>query len=158
MIPNHSPFGYLDYLSFFLFATAIIDKIDCDKTLFDKPFDVIDNVDDLKKIMTEVLIRFDTSPDFYTKSDYALLLTVLYKTLSSLCVSIAALCAVFIIVVILLQPANSDGMSALGGGASDTFYGHKKSKTLEHKLKILTGICIGVIMVLMVLFFVLYLI
>lgn len=60
---------------------AIVEKIDCDKTFFDQPFDVIDNVDELKKVMTEVLIRFDTSPDFYTKSDYGLLLTVLYKTL-----------------------------------------------------------------------------
>jgi len=83
---------------------------------------------------------------------------VLYKTLSIICVALAALCALFVIVVILLQPGNSDGMSALGGGASDTFYGHNKSKTLEHKLKILTGICIGLIMVLMIFFFILYLI
>ena len=79
----------------------------------------------------------------------------LYKALSIICVVLAAVCALFVLVVILLQPGNSDGMSALGGGSSDTFYGHNKSKTLEHKLKILTGICIGVIIVLMVAFFVL---
>lgn len=60
---------------------AIVNNIDCDKTFFDKPFDVIDDVEELKALMSEILIRFDTSPDFYTKSDYGLLLTVLYKTL-----------------------------------------------------------------------------
>lgn len=60
---------------------AIVNNIDCDKTFFDKPFDVIDDVEELKVLMSEILIRFDTSPDFYTKSDYGLLITVLYKTL-----------------------------------------------------------------------------
>ena len=82
----------------------------------------------------------------------------LYMGLSIACVVLAALCALLIVVVILLQPGNSDGVSALGGGASDTFYGHNKSKTLEHKLKILTGICIAIIMVCMVTFFILALI
>ena len=81
----------------------------------------------------------------------------LYMGLSIACVIAAALCALFIVVVILLQPGNSDGVSALGG-ASDTFYGHNKSKTIEHKLKILTAICIGIIMLCMVSFFILALI
>ena len=81
-----------------------------------------------------------------------------YKVLSIICVAVAAVCAVFILIVILIQQGNSDGTSALSGGASDTFYGNNKSKTMEHKLKVLTGICIGIIIALMVAFFILALI
>ena len=80
-----------------------------------------------------------------------------YKVASIVCIAVAALCALFIVIVILMQSGNSEGVSALGG-QSDTFYGKNKSKTLEHKLKILTGICIGIIAVLMVVYFILQLI
>lgn len=80
-----------------------------------------------------------------------------YKVLSIVFVAIATVCALFIIIVILMQSGNSDGTGALSGGSSDTFYGKNKSKTLEHKLKVLTGICIAVIAVLMVGFFILQL-
>jgi preprotein translocase subunit SecG len=80
-----------------------------------------------------------------------------YKVASIICIAVAALCALFIVIVILMQSGNSEGVSALGG-QSDTFYGKNKSKTLEHKLKILTGICIGIIAVLMVVYFILQLI
>ena len=80
-----------------------------------------------------------------------------YKIASLVCIILAALCAIFIVVVILMQSGNSEGVSALGG-QSDTFYGKNKSKTLEHKLKILTGICIGIIAVLMVCYFILMLV
>ncbi len=81
-----------------------------------------------------------------------------YKVLSIVFVAVAAVCALFILIVILMQSGNSDGTSALNGGSSDTFYGKNKSKTLEHKLKVLTGICIAIIAVLMVGYFVLELI
>lgn len=80
-----------------------------------------------------------------------------YKIASIVCIAVAAICALFILIVILMQQGNSEGVSALGG-QSDTFYGKNKSKTLEHKLKILTGICIGIIAVLMVVYFILQLI
>lgn len=80
-----------------------------------------------------------------------------YKVLSIICVVVAAVCALFILIVILVQSGNSDGTSALNGGAADTFYGKNKSKTLEHKLKVLTGICMAIIAVLMVGYFVLQL-
>ncbi len=80
-----------------------------------------------------------------------------YKVASIVCILLSALCAIFIVIVILMQSGNSEGVSALGG-QSDTFYGKNKSKTLEHKLKILTGICIGIIAVLMIGYFILQLI
>ena len=58
-----------------------ITKGECKNSFFEGDYDVIDNIDDLKKILSEVLIRFDTSPNYYTKSDYAALISVLYQSL-----------------------------------------------------------------------------
>jgi preprotein translocase subunit SecG len=50
---------------------------------------------------------------------------------------IMALCALFITFVVLFQPGNSSGVSALGGN-TETFLGKNKSKTFEHKMRKLT--------------------
>ena len=52
---------------------------------------------------------------------------------------IMAICALFIILVVLFQPGNSSGVGALGG-QTETFLGKNKSKTFEHKMKKLTVI------------------
>jgi len=54
----------------------------------------------------------------------------------------------------LLQPGNSQGIDALGG-SSETFYGKNKGKSTEAKLKMWTFICLGVLAVLAVVFFIL---
>ena len=48
-------------------------------------------------------------------------------------------CALFIILVVMFQPGNTSGISALGG-QSETFLTKNKSKTFEHKMKKLTVI------------------
>lgn len=52
---------------------------------------------------------------------------------------IMLICAIFIILVVLFQPGNSSGISALGG-TSETFLSKNKSKTFEHRMKKLTVI------------------
>lgn len=62
---------------------------------------------------------------------------------------VMVLCALFIILVVLFQPGNSSGVSALGG-QTETFLGKNKSKTFEHKMKKLTvvsGIVFGILCV-----------
>lgn len=49
------------------------------------------------------------------------------------------LCSLFMIFVVLLQPGNTSGLGAIGGGA-ETFLGKNKAKTLEGKMKRLTVI------------------
>lgn len=68
-------------------------------------------------------------------------------------VVIAVLCAIFIIIVIMLQPSNSEGISALNG-QQETFFADKKnkSKTLESKLRKLTVVTIAVMAVCMIAF------
>lgn len=52
---------------------------------------------------------------------------------------VMAICALFIILVVLFQPGNSNGIGALGG-QTETFLGKNKSKTFEHRMKKLTVI------------------
>ena len=62
---------------------------------------------------------------------------------------VMAICALFIILVVLFQPGNSNGVSALGGN-TETFLTKNKSKTFEHrmrKLTVISGIIFGVLCV-----------
>jgi preprotein translocase subunit SecG len=52
---------------------------------------------------------------------------------------IMAVCALFVILVVMFQPGNSSGVSALGG-TTETFLGKNKSKTFEHRMRKLTVI------------------
>lgn len=78
---------------------------------------------------------------------------VLYIWLSRVCVILSVLCALFVTVVVMIQSGNSNGVSALGG-SSDTFYGKNKSKTVESKLRRLTVVCIAVMTVLLIAFYI----
>ena len=66
-------------------------------------------------------------------------------------VVIMAICALFIILVVLFQPGNSSGVGALGG-QTETFLGKNKGKTFEHKMKKLTVVSGVVFAVLCVVF------
>lgn len=68
----------------------------------------------------------------------------------------AVLCAIFVIIVVLIQPGNSNGISALGSNA-ETFYNKDKGQTLESKLRKLTYISIAIMAVFMIGFFILQL-
>lgn len=53
--------------------------------------------------------------------------------------AIMALCALFVIFVVLFQPGNSSGISALGG-QTETFLSKNKGKTFDHKMKVMTAV------------------
>lgn len=48
----------------------------CDSTLLDKEYPSIKDPEELRRLMSEVLIRFDTSPSNYMQDDYFALLKV----------------------------------------------------------------------------------
>jgi len=79
--------------------------------------------------------------------------STVYTIANLVCVIGAALLAIFIIIVVLIQPGNSSGISALGGNA-DTFYNRGKGKTLESKLKKLTFISLALMAIFMLAFFI----
>ena len=54
--------------------------------------------------------------------------------------------ALILIVTVLLQPGESDGLGAIAGGA-ETFFGKNKAKTMEGKLALATKISAGVFII-----------
>ena len=64
---------------------AVFDPLnveECKSDLFEsREIKPIETIEDLKKFLSELLIRFDTSPSNYQKSDYMFLITLLYKSL-----------------------------------------------------------------------------
>ncbi len=64
-----------------------------------------------------------------------------------------ALAAITAIVLVLLQPSNSSGIDALGG-SSETFFGKNKGKSIEAKMKKWTWICLAVLVVFSIAFYV----
>ena len=64
--------------------------------------------------------------------------------------------AIAAIILVLLQPANSTGIDALGG-SSETFFGKNKGKSMEAKMKKWTWICLAILVVFSIVFYVLQL-
>lgn len=79
--------------------------------------------------------------------------SIIQKTLSIFMIVVMAIAALAAIVLILLQQGNSTGINALGG-SSETFFGKNKGKSLEAKMKKWTIICLVILLVFSVLFFV----
>ncbi len=77
-----------------------------------------------------------------------------YRALSITLIVLMALAALAIIILILLQPSNSSGIDALGG-SSETFFGKNKGKSIEAKMKKWTWICLAILAVLSIIFFIL---
>ena len=77
-----------------------------------------------------------------------------YHWLSIALIILMAVAALTAIVLILLQPSNSSGIDALGG-SSETFFGKNKGKSIEAKMKKWTWICLAILVVLAILFYML---
>ena len=60
------------------------------------------------------------------------------------------------IILVLMQPANSNGIDALGG-SSETFFGKNKGKSIEAKMKKWTWICLAILVVFSIAFYILQL-
>lgn len=80
-----------------------------------------------------------------------------YRPLSLICIILAVISSIFVIIVVIMQPSNSDGIGAISGH-SETFYGKNKSKTLESKMRVLTIIAVTIVAVCMILYYILGLI
>ena len=83
-------------------------------------------------------------------SETALLIRDIIAIITIVVMALAALGA---IILILLQQSNSSGIDALGG-SSETFFGKNKGKSLESKLKKWTIICLVILLVASVIYFV----
>ena len=80
----------------------------------------------------------------------------LYMALSITMIALMAVAALAAIILVLMQPSNSSGIDALGG-SSETFFGKNKGKSIEAKMKKWTWICLAVLVVFSVAFYILQL-
>ena len=80
----------------------------------------------------------------------------LYFGLSVTMIILMCVTALVAIILVLLQPANSSGIDALGG-SSETFFGKNKGKSMEAKMKKWTWICLLVLAIFAVAFYVIQL-
>ena len=55
--------------------------VECSDNMFNDNYDTIKDIETLKRILSELIVRFDTNPKNYTKEDYSYLMGLLYKTL-----------------------------------------------------------------------------
>ncbi len=77
-----------------------------------------------------------------------------YQAVSLVFIILMFAAALAAIVLVMLQPGNSNGIDALGG-SSETFYGKNKGKSTESLLKRWTVVCLVVLAVFSVVFFIL---
>ena len=61
------------------------------------------------------------------------------------------LLSIVMVLIVLLQPGNSEGLGSISGGA-ETFFGKNKAKTLEGRLKKLTIIVAVALVVLCIVY------
>ena len=80
----------------------------------------------------------------------------IYHILLAAMIILMAISAFAAIVLVLLQPSNSSGIDALGG-SSETFFGKNKGKSIEAKMKKWTWICLLVLAIFAVAFYVIQL-
>jgi preprotein translocase subunit SecG len=80
----------------------------------------------------------------------------LYFGLSLTMIILMGIAALTAIILVLMQPSNSTGIDALGG-SSETFFGKNKGKSIEAKMKKWTWICLAVLVVFAITFYVLQL-
>ena len=80
----------------------------------------------------------------------------LYMGLSVTMIALMFLSAAAAIVLALLQPGNSTGIDALGG-SSETFFGKNKGKSIEARMKKWTIICLVILVIFSICFYILQL-
>lgn len=81
-------------------------------------------------------------------------LETVHMVLSVTMIILMAVAALTAVVLVLLQPSNSSGIDALGG-SSETFFGKNKGKSIEAKMKKWTWICLAILIVFAITFYVL---
>ena len=76
-----------------------------------------------------------------------------YRLTSFILIALMGIAAIVAIILVLLQPANSTGIDALGG-SGETFFGKNKGKSIESRMKKWTWICLVILAVFSTAFFV----
>lgn len=81
------------------------------------------------------------------------MLFILYWVVTAACLSLIFLTALVAIFLVLFQKSNSDGIQGITG-SSETFFGKNKGTSIDSKLKKWTWICLAVMAVLAIVFYI----
>ncbi|MDE7163419.1 MAG: preprotein translocase subunit SecG [Clostridia bacterium] len=82
---------------------------------------------------------------------------ITYVVLTTIAIVAMFLASLVAIILVLLQQSNSEGIQGITG-SSETFFGKNKGQSIESKLKKWTWICLGVLSVIAIAFYVVTLI
>lgn len=86
-------------------------------------------------------------------------ITASFPIIRIILIVLLAIFSIGMVVVVLIQPSNSEGMGAIAGQSADTYYEKNKGRSIEgvmKRLTILFGICIAVISILFFVTLVIY--
>lgn len=78
---------------------------------------------------------------------------ITYVVLTSIAIILMFLAAIAAIILVMLQQSNSEGIQGITG-SSETFFGKHKGKSIESKLKKWSWICLAVLAVLSIIFYI----
>ncbi len=102
----------------------------------------------MKSLLTALLA---IPEDSFTASNAS---STAYHIVSLVFIILMFVAALTAVILVLLQPGNSQGIDALGG-SSETFYGKNKGKSTEAILKRWTIVCLVALAVFAVIYFIL---
>ena len=78
---------------------------------------------------------------------------ITYVVLTTIAIVAMFLAALVAIVLVMLQQSNSEGIQGITG-SSETFFGKNKGQSIESKLKKWSWICLGVLAVISIAFYI----
>lgn len=78
---------------------------------------------------------------------------VTYVVLTSIAIILMFIAAIVAVILVLFQQSNSDGIQSITG-SSETFFGKNKGQSIESKLKKWSWICLVVLAVLSIAFYI----
>ena len=76
-----------------------------------------------------------------------------YVALTTVSIILMFLAALVAIVLVMLQQSNSEGIDGITG-SSETFFGKHKGKSIESKLKKWSWICLAILAILSIIFYI----
>ena len=76
-----------------------------------------------------------------------------YVVLTTIAIVAMFLAALVAIILVLLQQSNSEGIQGITG-SSETFFGKNKGQSIESKLKKWSWICLGVLALISLIFYI----
>ena len=76
-----------------------------------------------------------------------------YVVLTTIAIVLMFIASLVAIILVMLQQSNSEGIQGITG-SSETFFGKHKGKSIESKLKLWSWICLGVLAVIAIAFYI----